>query len=191
MATNNGVSNNLKDFFSRYYKILIIIFSIILILLIILYFSFNTIFARVGKPTHIGSIQGTNQTVLFYFDKFQETTYKRQDTYQLVGWAFPKDLNRPLADYHKQIVLINDQSLAYYFDTEVMIRKDVTKAFSDLGIDLDQSGYSVNISKKYLPEGKYNIALLFSLSDGSESILFRTNSYLNRIADDLQLIKEK
>jgi hypothetical protein len=189
MATLNDNSNGLKDFFSRYKLIFIILFSVIFCLVIV-FFAYRLIFPTVGKPAQITSIQGTIQPVKFWIDKFEETT-SRQSTYQLVGWAFPVKLTQPLSDYKKQIILINDQGSGYYFNTEVMTRKDVTKNYQDSGINLDQSGYSANISKKYLPEGKYNVAILLSLSDGSEPILFRSNFYLTRTADDIQMTKEK
>ena len=190
MATLYDTSNGSQGYISRYKMIFIILFSIIFLILIC-FFAYSLLFPRVGKPANIGSIQGTSQPVKFGLDKFEDTTAKRQSTYQLLGWAFPEELSRPLSDYQKQIALINDQSSGYYYDTEVMTRKDVTKHYKDLGIDLDQSGFSANISKKYLPEGKYNIAILFTLSDGSTPILYRTDYYLIRTADDIQLIKEK
>ena len=151
MATLYDTSNGSQGFFSRYKMIFIILFSIIFLILIC-FFAYSLLFPRVGKPADIGRIQGTNQPVKFWIGKFEENTSKRQSTYQLAGWAFPEKLSRPLSDYKKQIVLINNQASGYYYDTEVITRKDVTTHFKDLGLNLDQSGYSTDISKKYLPE---------------------------------------
>lgn len=190
MEPQNDYSNGSTGFLSRYKMIFIILFSVFFCLLIV-FIAYKIFFPNVGKPANIGSIQGTSQPVKFWVGKFEETTSKRLSTYQLAGWAFPEALNRPLSDYKKQIILINDQASGYYYDTEVITRKDVTTHFKDLGLNLDQSGYSTDISKKYLPEGKYNIAILFTLSDGSKPILFLSNYYLNSTAVDIQLIKEK
>jgi hypothetical protein len=190
MEPQNDISYGATGFLSRYKMIFIILFSVFFCLIIV-FIAYKIFFPSVGKPEQIGSIQGASQPVKYWFDKFEENIYTKQLTYQLVGWAFPEKLTKPLADYEKQIVLINDQSTGYYFDTEVMTRKDVTDHYKDLGVNLDQSGFSVNISTKYLPEGKYNIAILFTLTDDSTPILFRTDYYLIRTADDIQFIKEK
>jgi len=183
----NEIFSKVKTLFWRHYKVIIIV-----LFLAINYILFNTVYAnvflRVGKPTYVGDVQGSDQPVSYYFDKFQETRYNGQDTYQLIGWAFLKELNRPLADYKLQIVLINEQSVGYVFENMGLIRTDVTKYFSSLKLNLDNSGFEVNISKYVLPKGKYNIALLYSLPDSSESILYRTDYYLYRTANNLQLI---
>ena len=190
MATLNDTSNGSQGFFSRY-KMIFVILLAVFFCIIIAFIAYKIFFPSAGKPEHIGNLEGTNQSVKYWFDNFQEMTSKRQLIYQLVGWAFPEKLIRPLEDYKKQIVLINDQSSGYYYDTAVITRKGVTDHYKDLGLNLDQAGFSADISHKYLPEGKYNIAILFSLTDGSTPILYRTAYYLNRTVDDIQFIKEK
>lgn len=180
------ILNQAKVLIFRNYKYLIVI-----IVLMVNYFLFNTIylnfFLHVGKPTYTGGIQGSEQPGLFAFDKYGDARFEGQETYQIVGWVFPEELEHPLADYQKQIVLINDQSTGYYFDPLAMTRVDVTKAFPDLGMNVDQSGYLVNISKYVLPKGRYNVAFLFSRSNNSEQILVRTDYYVIRTANNLRL----
>ena len=196
-GSSTGINLNIRNIFRegklfslRNYKSIAVFF-----LLIIFYFSYNAIyvnlFLHIGKPDHVGSIQGVIQDAKYSVDNFRETHHDGQQTYQLIGWAFPKELNQPLANYQKQIILINDQSLGYYFIPEEMNRKDVTKFYTALGVNLDQSGYSVYISKYVLPRGRYNIAFLFFLSDGSEPIVFRTKFYINRTANNLEIFREK
>ena len=177
--------NSLKGFVRQHFIALIVV-----LLLVLNYALFNTIyvnlFLHVGKPAKVGEVQAVELTGKYTIDKQGEARFDGQETYQMVGWAFPLEMALPLADYHKQIVLINDQSVGYYFDPLDMTRVDVTKAFIKLGVNVDQSGWLVNISKYVLPKGRYNLAFLFLPTDGSEPILFRTSVYLTRTANTLQ-----
>ena len=181
-----NIFRSLRNYFTRYYKILIVVF-----LLMLNYALFNTLyvnlFLHVGKATSVGVIQSSEQAGKYAIDKHGEARFDGQETYQMVGWAFPEKMSLPLADYHKQIVLIDEHSIGYYFEPMEMTRVDVTKAFTDLGVNVDQSGWLVNISKYVLPKGKYNLAFLFSPSDGSEPILCKSDVYLTRTANTLQI----
>jgi hypothetical protein len=185
MPTMKDLDNYLKDFVRRHYVALIVV-----LLLVLNYALFNTIyvnfFLHVGKATKVGEIQAQELTGKYAIDKHGEARFDGQETYQMIGWAFPEIMAVPLADYRKQIVLINDQSVGYYFDPLDMTRIDVTRAFVKLGVNVDQSGWLVNISKYVLPKGRYNLAFLFLPPDSSGPLLFRTSVYLTRTANTLQ-----
>jgi hypothetical protein len=179
----------LKKYFKRYYKIVIVI-----LVLGLNFALFNPIYAhfflRVGKTVYIGSIQAEEQAGNYWVDKHGETRFDGQETYQLVGWTFPQEMGLPLKDYQKQVVLIDDHSTGYYFDLMPVVRADVTRAFKDIGANVDDSGWLVNISKYVLPKGRYNLALLFTPPDHSSSILVRTNYYLTRTANVLKFAQD-
>ncbi len=166
---------------------------LIAVLLIANFLLFNPLYLRfflhVGKPESVGAVRGNEGTASYYIDKFEQTHFAGQETYQLIGWAFPQEMPRPLLAYRRQLVLIDAHNRAYYFAAITMDRPDVTQYFKALGLDLNASGFLVNISKYGLPRGEYSLAFLFSSADGSAPILARTNLSILRTANNLELIK--
>jgi hypothetical protein len=167
---------------------------IIFFLLIAYYLSFNYLFSNyvsdVGKPIEIGYVKGEQHEMLFYVDSFGITRFEGQETYQIVGWVFPKDLSQDLLNYHKQVILVNDHNLVYSYNTETMNRIDVTRNYKDLGINLDQSGFTVYISKYSLPQGKYKVGFRFISDDGKDNMIYIPEIFIVRTANTLLFSKQ-
>ncbi len=170
-----------------------LIFFGIFLLLLGYYLSYNYLYLnlvlRVGKPVEIGSIIGEQHEMQFYFDNFGMTRFDGQETYQIVGWVFPKNLSQNLSNFRKQVILKDDHDLVYYFNTENMTRIDITRHYKDLGKDLDESGFTVNISKYSLPKGKYHVGFRLLSEDSKDNCIYFTKFKIIKTSNSLQFIK--
>lgn len=143
---------------------------------------------KAGNPIFVGELQETETPMRFFFDKFTSASYDGQEIYHLLGWAFPEDGNIFTENYSKQIVLFDKASQGYVFNSQMVIRKDITHAYEDLHRNLDQSGFSVNITKNNLPIGFYNVGFLYTGKDQETKFMFRTPYYMHNTPEALQLM---
>jgi hypothetical protein len=122
-----------------------------------------------------------------YIDHLQISDFKSNE-YSLHGWGFLTHFQELTpTEYERTLLLISDAKI-FSLSTSEVIRTDVQKAFQDLDLDLTYSGFNTSFSLYALPPGKYLIAMVFSLTDGTE-FLFYSDFVLNRTVNSLKLIQ--
>jgi hypothetical protein len=121
------------------------------------------------------------------FDRLKIVSRDTHEIYLLGGWAFPLVGDRPLNEYRKRVVLVDERSVPHLLDAESVRRPDVQEAYADLGRDLNLSGFAADLSVPMLRPGVYRLGLLLTDRDSS-SIYFPTNTGLVRTAGALRLV---
>jgi hypothetical protein len=121
-----------------------------------------------GRPVGINSpIPDATITARIQIETF--SSLEALEMFQLSGWAFPiDDQLTPSSSFGRKIVLSNDHD-DYFFEARTVPRFDVQAAFSNLGMDLIESGFSSLISASSLEKGSYRLGLIFTrIADGKE-----------------------
>jgi hypothetical protein len=97
------------------------------------------------------------------------STLEESEMFQLSGWAFPIDnQGTPSSSFERKIVLSNEHD-DYFFSARTIPRYDVQAAFTDLEMDLIESGFMSIISASVLEKGSYRLGLIFTrIADGKE-----------------------
>ena len=87
--------------------------------------------------------------------------YKRDGQYFHLasGYTF-LDGSLPQDNYEKFLIFRNDNRI-YYFSTNSYPRKDVQPAFPEVESDLSQSGFHAYIAKEKMPNGIYEVGVLY------------------------------
>jgi hypothetical protein len=78
------------------------------------------------------------------------------------GWGFLKGMD---AGSLKPYILFRKDENVTVYNTGIMIRKDVTKAFSKYRLNLDSSGFRALIPEKDLEKGRYRLGLYITKGD--------------------------
>ncbi len=84
-----------------------------------------------------------------------ETITKDEKAITIQGWAFLKDQD---ASQSRIAIVLKKEADLYYSFTEPMSRPDVTAHFKN-GFKLDNSGFTIKISKGALPPGNYQLGI--------------------------------
>jgi len=80
------------------------------------------------------------------------------------GWAFIEGHDADFGGSKTYIVLKSDRR-TYIFDTAPRNRPDVAEAFEALNLNLDWSGFRVNIPVRKIGRGKYTVGLYITKGD--------------------------
>ncbi len=112
-----------------------------------------------GKPVDYNEeLPAASNQISFSVDGL-DVVINRQGVYNLWGWAFLRG-ERDQSQYERFIVL-RSNARTYFFPVESARRPDVKEAFSDLKINVLNSGFSTYIFKNALQNGSYHIGVAF------------------------------
>lgn len=178
--TNNWINQNKK---------LLSIIGAVLLIAILSFVAFRFLFPRNDLVKYTDPLPAATTAGKMYTDQVR-MSIENEGKCQIVGWGFlSSEPNLTPDDYERKVVLTSGIDV-FTIATETVQRADVQKAFTDLNMNLVNSGFLSEFSLDKLPVGKYNISLLFEKSDGSTSLL---NSIwvLERTADTIQLTRNK
>ena len=115
-------------------------------------------------------LQESSREISYYFD-----LVSMSDKHLTVkGWGFLKGMDTESLNTY---ILLKKNENVIVFDVGVQIRKDITKAFSDYGLNLDSSGFSSQISTENLDSGNYQLGLY--IVKGDQSGIVYTNKNIN------------
>jgi len=96
------------------------------------------------------------------------------NVYDLVGWAFSTAKpSEPTNNYKTDIVLFNENQ-NYTLITLPNSRGDVVDAFSDLGLDIVNPGYSARLNNQIIAQGDYCIGIRLTHIDGTSTQFINT-----------------
>jgi len=110
-----------------------------------------------------------------YIDGLDSENISRSSKFKLWGWAFLTD-DRYLSidDYNRAIILFSDDEIYQYpvISTE---RLGVQDFFSDLNMDLINSGFYTYLTKETIKPGLYKIGMIFETKNGVAKLLWSSN----------------
>jgi len=178
--TNNWINQNKK---------LLSIIGAVLLIAILSFVAFRFLFPRNDLVKYTDPLPATTTAGKMYIDEVRMSTEK-EGKCQIVGWGFLTSEPNLTPDDYDRTVLLSSGTDVFTIATETVQRADVQKAFTDLNMNLVNSGISAEFSLDKLPIGTYNISILFEKSDGSTSLLNST-WVLERTADTIQLTRNK
>jgi hypothetical protein len=122
--------------------------------------------------------------ISYYFDNLEPVVIDGEELSSLWGWAFLQE--EPDQSQYERIVVLKSDSRIYFFPTQSFQRSDVQAAFSDLGIDIQDSGFSTYISKEVIRPGSYRIGFVFKNQMTDEIFYSLSNNILVRTANQFQ-----
>lgn len=96
--------------------------------------------------------------VKLYVDKVEVKKVEWKELIMIQGWGHI--IGHNTSEMHKRYIVLKSPRHQYIFETNFMLRPDVTEAFKESKLNLDYSGFNALISKDVLKDGKYNIGLL-------------------------------
>ncbi len=144
-------------------------------------------FIREGKPVQVNvKLSASVDESKSGLDALD--VYSQQDgVYQILGWAFLTiDKNLPASDYERQVILVAP-TRNYIFAAKALRRIDVQKYFSDLGMDVNMSGFSAFINRNALKRGTYGIGLIFKNTASGTTYYINTGRCVTRTPNNLVL----
>lgn len=122
--------------------------------------------------------------ISYYFDNMELIVIDGQELSSLWGWAFLQE--EPDQSQFERIVVLKSDSNTYFFPTQSFQRSDVQAAFSNLGIDVQNSGFSTYLSKDVVRPGSYRIGFVFK-NQTTNAIYFElSNKIIVRTANQFQ-----
>ena len=123
---------------------------------------------------HIFSIPEETNNIKFFIESQNITNFEWNKRLSIYGWAFLED--RDNADGEKYVSLESEND-TYIFDTfQQAQRTDVTEAYKNLNLNLDNSGFHANIPLYSLQKGIYRIGIILNVSNTTTFV--RTNNYI-------------
>ena len=78
------------------------------------------------------------------------------------GWAFIEDHDSVNSEIY---VVLKSTERTYVFTTKTEIRKDITRRFEELGLNLDYSGFTALISARKIANGEYAVGIYIRKGD--------------------------
>jgi len=106
------------------------------------------------------TVQKGSRSMQYSIDKFE----KGAGYLSVMGWSFLKGMD---AGNARVYVALNKDKETFVFDTQMVPRPDVTKAFASEKVNLDQAGFRGSIALEDLPKGKYSLGVY--LVNGAET----------------------
>ncbi len=116
-----------------------------------------TLLAATPEPRAVSNLvtlglQKPTKTIKYFIDKIDQSN----NSLTIMGWCYLDGLD---AAGQKAYVLLKSNDKVAIYDVETRLRKDVTKAFSNTGLNLDSSGFLFQVPLKGLDTGNFQLGL--------------------------------
>jgi hypothetical protein len=141
-----------------------------------------------GKPVSFaGEVpQRITKRISYAVDRLEPVILHGQNLYQLWGWSFIE--GETDQSVYERFIVLQSGSQTYFFSAENKVRPDVQAAYTNLHLDLANSGFSAYISKDVIRPGIYRIGILFKNRAGGELYYMITEVRAIRTANKLRLV---
>jgi len=116
--------------------------------------------------------------ITYYFDEFATDG---RTTVEVMGWAFIDGMDSEGSEVY---MVLKSTEQTYIFDTHVLKRPDVTKAFEELDLNLDYSGFTALIPAWRIADGDY--ALGIYIRKGDIEALQYTSKAITKSGDTIE-----
>ncbi len=139
----------------------------------------------VGMELDALSISADKQIQAF-IDGFARISITGGQYSRIVGWAFLEDgVDQP--KYQRYIVLESDQYI-FYYPVSFIERSDIQEGFPELKFRF--SGFSVDILEETLPQGVYEIGIVFKSKVAGPDYYSKTPWIISRTSSDSSIAKK-
>jgi hypothetical protein len=81
---------------------------------------------------------------------------------EIYGWAFIEDHDSANSEIY---IVLKSTDRTYVFTTETVVRESVTEQFKELGLNLDNSGFSALIPTWKIASGEYSVGICIEKND--------------------------
>jgi hypothetical protein len=129
--------------------------------------------------------QVTDQ-ISYAVDRIDTIVFRGQNLYNLSGWAFMR--GEPDQAAYERLIVLQSENRVYFFSSVNNARPDVQAEFTDLHLDLINTGFSAYISKDMVEPGTYQIGILFKDRANGTIYYVVTNKSVIRTSNKLQLL---
>ena len=170
-------------------------FELFLFIIILLNFLFGPQIVTWAKSINYGNRYGMEAESFLsklstegksYIDGLDPAITKNKKEFELWGWAFLTiDNDLAPSDYQRTIVLFTEKN-SFAFPVWDVPRKGVEEYFSYLGLNLQNSGFTISIPEGLLPPGTYRIGVLFYLDEQTEYFIL-TNRVIEKSKNSVGL----
>lgn len=166
-----------------------------------LFFSpslYYQLFPREGKPVEIlksppevtGQITYNVEGLWYWSNNI--VVYEENETYALAGWAFINTGPDTQQTDFERFIVLHDDAQAILFPVRDDPRRDVQKAFKDLGLsDLTSAGFNAVMSRNALPVGEYGVGLLFKNKQSGSVYYVESTKLIERTPNHLEFRSEE
>lgn len=103
-----------------------------------------------------------------------ETTSVSGNKLSISGWGYLQGLN---SESLKSYILLKKNEKVTVFSVNVLIRKDVTNYFKESGLNLDSTGFLVQIPVENLEKGHYQVGLY--IMKGDQTGMIYSDKYID------------
>ena len=93
---------------------------------------------------------------------FGEFATDGRATVEIRGWAFIDGEDSVESEIY---IVLKSADRTYIFDTMVRLRPDVTKAFEELKLNLNQSGFTALLPARKIADGEYTVGIYIRKGD--------------------------
>jgi hypothetical protein len=124
--------------------------------------------------------------ISYAVDRLDPVIFHSQNLYELWGWSFIKGETDQSA--YERFIVLQSGSQTYLFSIENKVRPDVQSTYTNLHLDLTNSGFSAYISKDVIKPGIYQIGILFKNRASGQIYYIVTHARTIRTANKLQLL---
>lgn len=178
---------DLKKLLSQRYLVHIVIISTIILYILSANYIFLYAFDVCGEA-QVQNIDIPVDTgdILYYIDGAEITKIQWKDIVRISGWAFIEKKDSYNSTIYIAIITADEKLI---FNTNMMMRPDVTQHFRYMDLDLDYSGFETNIPLEILPHGTHQIGIMINEDDGERMSYINTDVYLVKDGDSIEMKK--
>ena len=105
------------------------------------------------------SIPAETNNIIYWIDGLATDKYRGVD---IRGWAFIEGQDSLNSETY---IVLKSARRTYVFTTETVVREDVTKAFKELNLNLDYSGFTALIPARKIAGGEYTVGIYITKDD--------------------------
>ena len=128
----------------------------------------------------------TTEQISYAVDRIDAIVLRGQNLYNLSGWAFMR--GEPDQAAYERFIVLQSESRVYFFSSVNNARPDVQAEFTDLHLDLINTGFSAYISKDVIEPGTYHIGILVKHQGNGKIHYTVTEKRIIRTPNKLHLV---
>jgi hypothetical protein len=123
------------------------------------------------------SVPAATDNIQYYVDHFESAA----QILEIYGWAFIEGHDSVNSEIY---IVLKSTDRTYVFTTETVIRENVTEQFKELGLNLDNSGFSALIPTWEIASGEYSVGIYIK-KDDIEALIY-TNRAIIKSGDTVK-----
>lgn len=126
------------------------------------------------------SVPAATDNIQYSVDHFESAA----QILEIYGWAFIEGHDSVNSKIYIILKSLKAADRTYVFTTETMVRENVTEQFKELGLNLDNSGFSALIPTWEIASGEYSVGIYIK-KDDIEALIY-TNRTIIKSGDTVK-----